>query len=55
MLHPPAVVEGFLLGALKALPKPRARKGLSEEEAGLALFLKRMTQTAEACEQAQSG
>ncbi|MNP15048.1 Eukaryotic DNA topoisomerase I, catalytic core [compost metagenome] len=50
----PAVVEGFLLGALNALPKPRARKGLSEEEAGLTLFLQRMTQAAEACEQEQS-
>ncbi|NUT84739.1 DNA topoisomerase IB [Pseudomonas brassicacearum] len=49
----PAVVEGFLLGALTHLPKPRARKGLSEEEAGLTLFLQRMTQAAQKCEQQQ--
>lgn len=49
----PAVVESFLLGALTQLPKPRARKGLSEEEAGLALFLQRMTQAAQKCEQQQ--
>lgn len=45
----PAVVEAFLLGALRELPTPRVRKGLSAEEAALALFLQRMTQAAEAC------
>ncbi|WP_335945727.1 DNA topoisomerase IB [Pseudomonas sp. G166] len=49
----PAVVEGFLLGTLRELPKPRARKGLSDEEAGLAMFLQRMTQAAEICERQQ--
>jgi DNA topoisomerase-1 len=46
----PAVLEGFLLGTLKQLPKPRARKGLSEEEAGLAMFLQRVMQATQACE-----
>ncbi|XVN19446.1 DNA topoisomerase IB [Pseudomonas corrugata] len=46
----PAVLEGFLLGTLKQLPKPRARKGLSEEEVGLAMFLQRVTQATQACE-----
>lgn len=46
----PAVLEGFLLGTLKQLPKPRARKGLSEEEAGLAIFLQRVMQATQACE-----
>jgi len=45
----PAVLEGFLLGALRELPKPRVRKGLSEEEAALAMFLQRLAQAAEAC------
>jgi DNA topoisomerase-1 len=43
------VVEGFLLGSLRELPNPRVRKGLSEEEAALAMFLQRMAQTAQAC------
>ncbi|MGN8343149.1 DNA topoisomerase IB [Pseudomonas sp. SMV71] len=50
----PAVVEGFMLGALRELPKPRVRKGLSAEEAGLTMFLQRMTQAAESCERQQS-
>ncbi|QAY93587.1 MULTISPECIES: DNA topoisomerase IB [unclassified Pseudomonas] len=35
----PAVLDGFLLGALAELPRPRARKGLRAEEVGLAVFL----------------
>ncbi|MFY0732282.1 DNA topoisomerase IB [Pseudomonas sp. NFX15] len=35
----PAVLDGFLLGELAKLRSPRARKGLSTEEVGLALFL----------------
>ncbi|MGN8277052.1 DNA topoisomerase IB [Pseudomonas sp. SMN5] len=50
----PAVVEGFMLGALRELPKPRIRKGLSAEEAGLTMFLQRMTQAAGSCERQQS-
>ncbi|WP_338473605.1 DNA topoisomerase IB [Pseudomonas sp. MS646] len=46
----PAVLEGFLLGTLKELPKPRVRKGLSIEEAGLTMFLKRVAQATQACE-----
>ncbi|WP_053157519.1 DNA topoisomerase IB [Pseudomonas sp. Pf153] len=45
----PAVLEGFLLGALRELPKPRVRKGLSEEEVALAMFLQKLAQAAEAC------
>jgi DNA topoisomerase-1 len=37
----PAVLDGFLLGALAQLPRPKARKGLSAEEVGLANFLER--------------
>jgi len=44
----PAVLDGFLLGALAELPRPRARKGLRPEEVGLAVFLERMIATAEA-------
>jgi len=43
------VVEAFLLGALRQLPKPRLRKGLSEEDAALAMFLQRMAEAAQAC------
>ena len=46
----PAVLEGFLLGTLKELPRPRVRKGLSIEEAGLTMFLKRVAQATQACE-----
>ncbi|MBT2342388.1 MULTISPECIES: DNA topoisomerase IB [Pseudomonas] len=46
----PAVLEGFLLGTLKELPKPRVRKGLSAEEAGLTMFLQRVAQATQACE-----
>ncbi|EUB74526.1 DNA topoisomerase [Pseudomonas sp. GM41(2012)] len=44
----PAVLDGFLLGALAELPRPRARKGLKAEEVGLAVFLEKMTATVEA-------
>ncbi|MNO97439.1 Eukaryotic DNA topoisomerase I, catalytic core [compost metagenome] len=37
----PAVLDGFPLGALAQLPRPRARKGLSAEEVGLANFLQK--------------
>ncbi|WP_285434037.1 DNA topoisomerase IB [Pseudomonas sp. fls2-241-R2A-110] len=38
----PAVLEGFMLGALAELPRPRTRKGLRAEEVGLAMFLDKM-------------
>nr|WP_180205635.1 DNA topoisomerase IB [Pseudomonas sp. SbOxS1]NYU05774.1 DNA topoisomerase IB [Pseudomonas sp. SbOxS1] len=38
----PAVLEGFLLGALAQLPRPRVRKGLRAEEVGLAMLLEKM-------------
>ena len=38
----PAVLDGFLLGSLHQLPRPRARKGLKAEEVGLAMFLEGM-------------
>eukprot|EP01030_Chromulinospumella_sphaerica_P003566 gene3566-3489_t len=38
----PAVLEGFLLGALAQLPKPRVRKGLRAEEVALAMLLEKM-------------
>jgi DNA topoisomerase-1 len=38
----PAVLEGFMLGALAQLPRPRTRKGLRAEEVGLAMFLDKM-------------
>ncbi|WP_414922533.1 DNA topoisomerase IB [Pseudomonas sp. IT-P294] len=38
----PAVLEGFMLGALAELPRPRTRKGLRAEEVGLAKFLDKM-------------
>jgi len=44
----PAVLDGFLLGALAELPRPRARKGLRAEEVGLAVFLDRRVAMAEA-------
>ena len=44
----PAVLDGFLLGALAELPRPRARKGLRAEEVGLAVFLEKMIATVEA-------
>ncbi|KDD70708.1 DNA topoisomerase [Pseudomonas mandelii PD30] len=44
----PAVLDGFLLGALAELPRPRARKGLRAEEVGLAVFLEKMSATVEA-------
>ncbi|MFC3943934.1 DNA topoisomerase [Pseudomonas gingeri NCPPB 3146 = LMG 5327] len=37
----PAVLEAFVLGDLAKLPRPRVRKGLNLEEAGLAMFLQR--------------
>ncbi|APV42441.1 DNA topoisomerase [Pseudomonas frederiksbergensis] len=44
----PAVLDGFLLGALADLPRPRARKGLKAEEVGLAVFLEKMIASVEA-------
>ncbi|WP_309675829.1 DNA topoisomerase IB [Pseudomonas sp.] len=44
----PAVLDGFLLGALAELPRPRTRKGLRAEEVGLAMFLEKMIETVEA-------
>jgi DNA topoisomerase-1 len=38
----PAVLEGFMLGALAELPRPRTRKGLRADEVGLAIFLDKM-------------
>lgn len=38
----PAVLEGFVVGALAELPKPRVRKGLKAAEVGLAMFLDRV-------------
>jgi len=38
----PAVLEGFVLGALAELPKPRMRKGLRVEEVGLAMLLEKL-------------
>jgi DNA topoisomerase-1 len=43
----PAVLDGFLLGALAELPRPRTRKGLRAEEVGLAMFLEKMIAAAE--------
>jgi len=42
----PAVLEGFLLGALAQLPKPRVRKGLRAEEVALAMLLEKMASEA---------
>ncbi|MDI3357892.1 DNA topoisomerase IB [Pseudomonas sp. UYIF39] len=44
----PAVLDGFLLGVLAELPRPRARKGLRAEEVGLAKFLEMKVTMAEA-------
>ncbi|WP_419710330.1 DNA topoisomerase IB [Pseudomonas sp. NFX224] len=38
----PGVLEGFLLGALAELPRPRTRKGLRAEEVGLAMLLEKL-------------
>ncbi|MNO77496.1 Eukaryotic DNA topoisomerase I, catalytic core [compost metagenome] len=38
----PAVLEGFPLGALAQLPRPRVRKGLRAEEVALAMLLEKM-------------
>ncbi|MSU98273.1 DNA topoisomerase IB [Pseudomonas mandelii] len=43
----PAVLEGFMLGALAQLPRPRLRKGLRAEEVGLAMYLEKMIAEAE--------
>ena len=43
----PAVLDGFLLGALAELPRPRTRKGLRAEEVGLAIFLEKMIAAAD--------
>ncbi|CAN7443380.1 DNA topoisomerase IB [Pseudomonas sp. PSB11] len=42
----PAVLDGFLLGALAQLPKPRVRKGLRAEEVALAMLLEKMASEA---------
>ena len=38
----PAVLEGFVLGTLADLPRPRMRKGLRAEEVGLAMLLEKL-------------
>ncbi|WP_223507343.1 DNA topoisomerase IB [Pseudomonas sp. GL-RE-29] len=38
----PAVLQGFVLGALAELPRPRVRKGLRVEEVRLAMLLEKM-------------
>ena len=38
----PAVLEGFVLGTLAQLPRPRMRKGLRAEEVGLAMLLEKL-------------
>ncbi|MCK8655582.1 DNA topoisomerase IB [Pseudomonas umsongensis] len=38
----PAVLEGFSLGALAQLPRPRVRKGLRAEEVALAMLLEKL-------------
>ncbi|MBM6447320.1 MULTISPECIES: DNA topoisomerase IB [Pseudomonas] len=38
----PAVLEGFVLGMLAQLPRPRMRKGLRAEEVGLAMLLDKL-------------
>ena len=43
----PAVLDGFLLGALAALPRPRTRKGLRAEEVGLAMYLEQMIEASQ--------
>ena len=42
----PALLEGFVLGQLAALPRPRKRKRLKTEEVALTIFLERLTQQA---------
>lgn len=42
----PAVLEGFLLGQLAALPRTRQRKGLRTEEVALATFLQMLNEQA---------
>lgn len=41
----PALLEGFLLGALADLPRPRVRKGMKAEEARLAAFLEQLAKS----------
>ncbi|KAA0967899.1 DNA topoisomerase IB [Pseudomonas sp. ANT_H12B] len=43
----PAVLDGFMLGALAQLPRPRLRKGLRAEEVGLAMYLEKMIEAEE--------
>jgi DNA topoisomerase-1 len=43
----PAVLDGFMLGALAQLPRPRLRKGLKAEEVGLAMYLEMMIEAEE--------
>ncbi|WP_449105625.1 DNA topoisomerase IB [Pseudomonas mohnii] len=38
----PAVLQGFVLGTLAQLPRPRMRKGLRAEEVGLAMLLEKL-------------
>ncbi|MNF64902.1 Eukaryotic DNA topoisomerase I, catalytic core [compost metagenome] len=38
----PGGLDGFLLGALAQLPKPRTRKGLRAEEVALAMLLEQL-------------
>ena len=44
----PAVLDGFLMGSLAQLPRPRIRKGLKAEEVALAMFLEKLMDSAEA-------
>lgn len=43
----PAVLDGFLIGALAELPRPRMRKGLRAEEVGLAMYLEKLVEAIE--------
>jgi DNA topoisomerase-1 len=43
----PAVLDGFMQGALAELPRPRMRKGLRAEEVGLAMYLEQMIERTE--------
>ncbi|TWI53107.1 DNA topoisomerase-1 [Pseudomonas duriflava] len=44
----PRVMEAYVAGELAALPKPRKRKGLREEEVALLMFLERLVEKTDA-------
>lgn len=46
----PAVMDGYLAGALAQLPNPRTRKGLKAEEVALAMFLEKAMESPDAVE-----